>query len=108
MPNLKISQLSNGGALQSTDQVPVARGGNNYKILGSEFLKTSVQEIPSGAIDGSNTDFDLSNAPEGGTLDVFLNGVFLTENEDYTFSGVTITLVAPPVSGDRLTVTYQY
>ena len=37
MANKKISQLAAGGALQATDEIPVARAGDNYKVLGSAF-----------------------------------------------------------------------
>jgi hypothetical protein len=37
MADKKISQLSNGGTIQDTDLIPIARGSNNYYLLGSEF-----------------------------------------------------------------------
>lgn len=44
MSNRKISALTDGGAIQPTDEFIVARGGANYKILGS-----AVASLPVGA-----------------------------------------------------------
>lgn len=38
MAGVKISQLQDGGALQSTDAFPVARGSLTRKILGAQLL----------------------------------------------------------------------
>ncbi len=45
-------------------------------------------EVPTGAIDGSNTTFDTANAFQTGTLQVFLNGQRLRAGatEDYTIT----------------------
>ncbi len=37
MADKKISELADGGALQDTDEIVVARSGTNVKIAGSEF-----------------------------------------------------------------------
>lgn len=37
MANLKISQLTDGGPLQASDEIPVERAGTNVKVAGSEF-----------------------------------------------------------------------
>jgi len=39
MADQKISQLPNGGALQASDKIPIARGSGNYSIQGSQFIK---------------------------------------------------------------------
>lgn len=38
MPGTKISELQDGGALQSTDSFPIARGVNSRRIQGSDLL----------------------------------------------------------------------
>jgi hypothetical protein len=66
-----------------------------------------VREVPTGAIDGSNTAFSLANSPVDGTEAVFLNGLLLNAGgDDYSISNNAITMVAAPESGDRLLVTY--
>ena len=42
MANLKISALTAGGALQANDAIPIARAGDNYKVLGSAFVVAGV------------------------------------------------------------------
>lgn len=66
------------------------------------------RETPVGDIDGVNAEFVLAYAPHVGTEMVFLNGMLLEpgEGNDYTIDGVTITLAAAPLVGDRLKATY--
>lgn len=65
-------------------------------------------EVPAGARDGANTTFTLANAPQGGTVRVYLNGVRQQAGagNDYTISGSTITYLAAPLTGDILLVDY--
>jgi len=41
MANLKISQLTDGGAAQSTDEIPIARGGANFRLNAGRFSSTN-------------------------------------------------------------------
>lgn|SRR3990167_9590506 len=64
---------------------------------------------PSGLINDSNTSFTLSSAPNpAASLELRLNGVVLRSgaSNDFTLSGVTITMNVAPASGDTLTATY--
>lgn len=65
-------------------------------------------EIPIGIKDGVNTDFTLTYAPLAETLLVFKNGQTLTENIDYTFSGITIIFLIAPIETDNLLTKYNY
>lgn len=65
-------------------------------------------EIPAGVKNGVNTDFTLSRAPLAETLLVFKNGQTLTEDIDYTSSGITITFVIAPIETDNLLTKYNY
>lgn len=66
------------------------------------------REIPSGSVNGSNTEFTLAHAPNSGTEQVFLNGALLNSgaNSDYVVSGSTITFTLAPQSGDVILVNY--
>lgn len=80
-------------------------------ILNDPALKTWVQEIPSGSINGSNTAFTLSQSPTSSSgVHVFLNGLAQIQGvgKDYTISGSTITFVTAPETAQTLTVIYQY
>jgi len=67
------------------------------------------QETPSGAINGVNGTFTLSQTPSpSSSLTVFRNGVRLTSGVDYTLSGAVITFsVVFPQSSDTLTCSYR-
>ena len=65
------------------------------------------RESPSGAVNGTNTTFNLNYTPQEGTESVFLNGILQEpDGNDYSLANGTITFVEAPVSGDRIRVTY--
>lgn len=67
--------------------------------------------VPSGAIDGSNVVFTLPQAPNPqDSLDLFLNGIRLTEGIAYTLSGATITYETAytPQVGDSHICNYRF
>lgn len=65
-------------------------------------------EIPNGIINGSNTLFDLSKAPNPrSSLILFQNGVFLTQGVDYVLSGEDITTTSVLSFGDSLIAYYR-
>jgi len=66
-------------------------------------------EVPSGAINASNTSFALAHTPTSG-IQLYLNGVLQQpgSGKDYALSGTTITMTAAPNTGDVLLATYQY
>lgn len=56
-------------------------------------------EVPTGSVDGSNTDFTLVNTPDPKELKVYVNGQRLKQTEDWTISGDTLTFnIAPPTN----------
>jgi len=67
-------------------------------------------EVPAGAIDGTNASFTLATTPTAGSTHAYLNGVrmFPGAGNDYTISGLTITMLVIPKTGDRLTTDYRY
>lgn len=67
-------------------------------------------EAPSGTVNGSNTVFTLANTPVSATaLDVYVNGLLLSNGVDYSLSGKTLTfgITSIPQSGDTLRVYYR-
>ncbi len=66
-------------------------------------------ETPGGAMDGVNTTFTLANTPLGSSLMLFLNGLYMTANLDYTLTGSSIQFVpgAIPQPGDTLIASYR-
>lgn len=66
-----------------------------------------IQEAPGGSINGSNTAFTLAFTPVfSSTVQLFLNGLFLTQGTDYTISGLNITMTVAPVTGQILRSCY--
>lgn len=66
-------------------------------------------ERPAGAVDGVNKVFTLAHAPNpAGSLELVLNGQVLTQGDDYTLAGATITLNVAPEVGAMLRAWYRY
>jgi hypothetical protein len=66
-------------------------------------------EVPTGSVDGINTTFVLAQTPSpASSVKVFQNGTKRTLATDYTFSGMTITFLVAPETGDIITVDYRY
>ena len=81
---------------------------------GLEFYTTAAsitfidEEVPSGSINGSNTDFDLAYTPITGSVHLYLNGQRLSVgNGDYSISGTTITYSIAPPPGSYHFVDYR-
>ncbi len=68
------------------------------------------EEVPSGAVDGSNVAFSISSAPSPvSSLHLFRNGLLQKVGFDYTLSGTSITFVsaATPQPGDTVLASYR-
>lgn len=65
-------------------------------------------ETPTGSINGSNTSFTLANTPVTGTVRLYQNGIRLNAGgNDYSISGLTITMVTAPATSDVLLADYE-
>lgn len=64
-------------------------------------------EIPTGDINGSNNNFELSVSPLAGYSRVYLNGIRQFENIDYTVSGSIIHFTDAPLNNDIIRVDYR-
>lgn len=103
------SQNLGAGAVSYYAGNTITYNGSTWEQSGSSTANsTAARQAPSGLINGANTIFTLSNAPLPNTLAVYLNGMLQDLTSDYTFSGVTITFVAPPTSGETILTTYYY
>jgi hypothetical protein len=84
---------------------PCGGGGG---AAGSSFADG---EIPSGTINGSNTNFTLASAPSpASSLELYRNGLLMRQGTDYQISTNTITffLASVPQSGDLLVASYRF
>lgn len=70
-----------------------------------------VGEVPSGSVNGSNATFTLARAYIGGSVEVMINGIAQARTTHFTettpASGI-ITMGDAPLTGDIITVNYQY
>ena len=78
---------------------------------GSGFLKYAAivaNETPTGSVNSSNTSFTLANTPQSSSLQLYQNGVIMEPGagNDYTISGLTITALYAPTTGDKLRAYY--
>ena len=78
--------------------------------LGGSSINYADNEIPSGAIDGSNPTFTLANTPSpAASLSLFLNGTQQgAGGEDFSLSGAEITFNSNLLSGSKLRAFYRY
>ena len=66
-------------------------------------------ERPTGAINGSNKVFTLSQTPiSAQSLQLFYNGQLQTRLTDFTITEKTVTFVQPPISNSVLQAWYRY
>jgi hypothetical protein len=67
-------------------------------------------EVPSGAVNGSNSSFSLANVPSpGASLELFRNGLLMDQGGDYTLTNNSVNFLAGsvPQSGDVLLASYR-
>ena len=81
--------------------VQVGSGGG-----GGTTILTGYDETPAGAVNGVNVTFTLSATPSPGALNLFMNGVHLTDGVDFTRAGAVITMLVAPLTGFALRASY--
>lgn len=94
-----------GGTLNTTAitwmQIPTAAG-----LLNANFVD---KETPAGTINGVNVTFTIANTPVLGSEHIYLNGNLqdVGAGNDYTISGLTITYLTAPLTGEKLRASYR-
>lgn len=77
------------------------------RLNAQSLQKFWTKETPSGSINGSNTAFTLAQTPlENEAVELFLDGLRLTEGVDFTLSVSSITMTTAPAIGQSLRATY--
>lgn len=108
--NSRAAVISNTGTLNAasgnlTDCIRV--DGSTFPCTGGTPGYNDA-ETPTGAINGTNTVFTISAAPNPtASLAVYKNGQLLRSTSDYTLSGTTITMTTAPRTGDALSVWFR-
>ena len=100
-----VSTADAGGTLGTTAITWIQFSGAGSGLGSGSFV---FNQIPTGAINGSNTSFALASTPVAGTVRVYRNGMLQEagSGNDYTISGVTITYLYAPATGEQLRVHY--
>jgi hypothetical protein len=118
--------ISAGNFVIGTDSKPLnfftpLAGDSSANIANTEFVTRAIATasyIPAshylanqhltGTQNGVNTTFLLPFTPQNGTLSLYVNGLLQDPGDDYTISGLTITMTTPPISTDKLRATEIY
>lgn len=71
-------------------------------------INVVTNEVPTGALDGSNKVFSLANTPISGSVVVSINGMHLQPGNinDYTLVSKNIIFASAPLPGDIILVDY--
>ncbi|HYO82018.1 MAG TPA: hypothetical protein VES20_11485 [Bryobacteraceae bacterium] len=83
---------------------------SSYRVGGNSSSAYIDMEAPTGAVNGTNTQFALSQAPApAGSLHLYRNGLLQKQGFDYNLWGNVITFVpgATPGIGDTLLANYR-
>lgn len=110
---ITVSLTANAGLQIAANALGIKLNGASL-ILGASGISAAagipvVRETPGGAVDSSNIAFTLANTPVAGSEEVYLNGLLQEPGagNDYTISGLNITYLTAPTTGDRLRVSYR-
>lgn len=128
-PNMEIMQVSARSsdaltvvrAKEGTTAVEHAQGQRVEMLITAGFFTDTAygifatlgvinfveEEIPSGLIDGNNTNFTLVYTPISKSVKVYVNGVRYRLTSHYTVSGKVITLLSAPPKDSEIYVDYK-
>ena len=91
--------------VDNTQNPPVLR-----VVVAAAAIKFVDDEVPAGAVDGTNKTFTLANVPAVGSLKVYWNGIRQKLGVDYSLTGKVLTFLTaafPRDSKDLLTADYR-
>jgi len=71
-------------------------------------INYSNKEIPEGILDGFNNIFFLKEKPIDNSEHIFLNGLLMDEEDDYSIEDNKIFFYYPPPLGSKLKCSYKY
>jgi hypothetical protein len=104
--------LANSSGTQDIGSISVPFATGYFKkVYADSVITTGINpipvywELPSGVVDGSNSNFSLLYAPYNNSLMLTKNGTFMIPSgvhpttADYTLSGNMISFIVPPASG---------
>lgn len=106
--NADVIYLStaNAGGTIGTTAITFQSVGVSSGLQNSNFVD---KEIPTGAINGTNTAYTLAFTPVLGSEHLYVNGVLQESGSgnDYTISGANITMLSALGTGEKLRCSYR-
>lgn len=90
----------------TTSTAKISDGATWAAIGGGGGAAPTLNEIPTGLINGANVTYTLAATPSAAGIALYLNGLRQTVTTDYSLSGATITMVTAPATGDALFADY--
>ena len=107
MANVRVYDFTTGIETGTQPDAGTPTLSNDLVTLG--FVGTRKQESVSGTVNGVNVTFTVSQTPlNADGFQLYVNGVLQRLTTHYTRSGVTITMVTAPESGQELDAIYVY
>ena len=117
--NLRVETLGSvpAATIEDKGRIVLLNGGDLYinkdgvtysKIIDVTHEEThSIQEVPTGTVNGANTAFTLSATPHSDAgVSLYINGLIQRQTIDYTISGTAITMIVAPEVGKDLYAYY--
>lgn len=88
--------------IKTSTGTPLSKDGSGAFILPASSGGGLTFETPTGAIDGVNVTYTVLHTPKA----VILNGEWYFENDGYTLTDLTITMLITPMTGSTLRSAY--
>lgn len=87
--------------------ITISNSGTSWVVDQNVFV---TGESPSGAVNGINDDFTLSQTPRTNSVTVYVNGLrqLIGALNDYIISDAVITFTVAPLVGSIIVVDYRY
>lgn len=100
MPDTKISDLSDGGAIQDTDEFVVARSSSNVKVAGSQMMRLWENSQINSGDSPFTMDFDTVLEADATSGNIIINLPTISSNK-----GKTVVVKKMDSSGNTVTLT---
>ena len=107
--NIDVTEIDSFSEIVANLSNEVVRAESAELSLADDFTNIYFKKVAlTGTINGTNDEFTLASAVRNGSEAIYLNGLLQVVGDDYTVAGATLTFVAAPEAGDKVTVYGMY